>query len=56
MHYRNVYTWADTDVRITQSPCPAKTRVREENVRADIIIPVTDESCQNAADEQTLKR
>ena len=57
---RNVYTWTDTEVRITPSPCPAKTRVREENVReihnSDIIIPVTDESCRNAAaDGQTLK-
>ena len=57
---RNVYTWTDTEVRITPSPCPAKTRVREENVRElhnrDIIIPVTDESCRNAAAEvQTLK-
>ncbi len=60
MHYRNVYTWTDTEVRITPSPCPAKTRVREENVRElhnrDIIIPLTDESCRNAAAEvQTLK-
>ncbi|OOP25959.1 hypothetical protein AJR28_019555, partial [Shigella flexneri] len=57
---RNVYTWTDTEVRITPSPCPAKTRVREGNVREvqnrDIIIPVTDESCRNAAAEvQTLK-
>ncbi|AXO82628.1 TPA: DKNYY family protein [Escherichia coli] len=57
---RNVYTWTDTEVRITPSPCPAKTRVREENVRElhnrDIIIPLTDESCRNAAAEvQTLK-
>ncbi|EHE9877084.1 DKNYY family protein, partial [Escherichia coli] len=56
---RNVYIWTDTEVRITPSPCPAKTRVREENVREvqnrDIIILVTDESCRNAADGQTLK-
>ncbi|EHW9731336.1 DKNYY family protein, partial [Escherichia coli] len=57
---RNVYTWTDTEVRITPSPCPAKTHVREENVRElhnrDIIIPLTDDSCRNAAtDGQTLK-
>ncbi|EOU84381.1 hypothetical protein WES_00047 [Escherichia sp. KTE31] len=59
MYYRNVYTWIDTEVRVTPFPCPAKTRFREEDVREiqnrDIIIPVTEESCRNAADGQTLK-
>ncbi len=57
---RYVYTWIDDQLYRTPSPCPAKTRVREENVREvqnrDIIIPVTDESCRNtAADGQPLK-
>ncbi len=59
MYYRNVYTWIDTEVRVTSFPCPAKTHFREEDVREiqnrDIIIPVTEESCRNAADGQTLK-
>lgn len=59
MHYRNVYTWTDTEARVTPSPCPAKTHVREEDAREiqnrDIIIPMTEESCRNAAaDGQTL--
>ncbi|EOU46434.1 hypothetical protein WC5_01353 [Escherichia sp. KTE114] len=59
MYYRNVYTWIDTEVRVMPFPCPAKTHFREEDVREiqnrDIIIPVTEESCRNAADGQTLK-
>ncbi|MFU1236361.1 hypothetical protein ACM2NK_18485 [Escherichia coli] len=55
-----VYTWIDDQLYRTPSPCPAKTYVREKNVReihnSDIIIPVTEESCRNAAaDGQTLK-
>jgi len=47
---RNVYTWTDTEVRITPSHCPAKTRVREENVREihnnDIMIITEEPGCK----------
>ncbi|MCF6626081.1 DKNYY family protein, partial [Escherichia coli] len=43
-------TWTDTEVRITPSPCPAKTRVREENVREvqnrDIMIITEEPGCK----------